>query len=74
MYFYLHPVSQNPTIPGKMIYARGGIIGEFIEMQWSSGSEELPVFGSNTGPLEHISGRHIQAETATWGRVKTLYK
>jgi hypothetical protein len=71
---WLHPVSQSPTIPGQMVYVRGYHINEFIHMHWSSGNENLPVFGLNTGPMQHADGRTIEIESSTWGRVKQMYR
>ncbi|MFH1843920.1 MAG: hypothetical protein ABIF77_12010 [bacterium] len=73
-YFYLHPVSVRPSLPGLMIYAVGNDPGTFVSMQWSSGSESYAIFGINTGPLPHIDGGHINTESQSWGSVKMMYR
>ena len=73
-YFYLHPVSSRPSIPGAMAYARGTDIAELRPMGWSSGREDMAVFGINTGPLPHADGGTIAVVSATWGAVKNAYR
>jgi hypothetical protein len=73
-YFHLRPLVLVPTMPGCMCYSRGNEIGELVRMRWSSGSVDLPVFGINTGPLHHVSGRTIATVPATWGEVKAMYR
>jgi hypothetical protein len=73
-YFYLHPASSRPSIPGAMVYARSTDIAELRPMGWSSGREDLAVFGLNTGPLPHADGGTIAVVPATWGEVKNAYR
>lgn len=40
--FFLHPVSA-PSLPGVMVYAPGGDIGDLTPLNWPTGGEEFPV-------------------------------
>lgn len=59
-----------PTPPGTMAYWRGNDPDSHVELGWSSGAEDLPVFGINTGSLTPP----IPVARETWGSVKLLYR
>jgi hypothetical protein len=74
LYFKVRPISPNPTRPGCIVYAGGDDPGHIVIMNYSSGSETLPVFGINTGPLYHVDGGTIPTTGSSWGAVKSLYR
>jgi hypothetical protein len=69
MLLYLGP-SSRPSIPDVAVYAAGDDPGLLIPFELSSGSNDAPCFGFNTGTFDPP----IPVEQETFGAVKNLYR